>query len=368
MGKGVAWCAGVLSFSVFISACSQTTPTVPTPRFIAWSQADRTTTKRVCVLPFADKVKVPGLASQIRQSFAGHLSIKHFADTELHEIDSRLETLGPQWHSTSAQELGRILGCNALIYGEVTRASRLYLALYSQLTLESNILLVDAKTGQTLVKDGYATKFRSAGLPLSPLSFVPDAVRTLTNLSDMQMVRAVDDLGRNLAGKVPDLPALPTYQSATAPSAPPDADDLPTPRNPASALAAEREHLPPARTVAQLNSSTFDVPPTSGTVTAKDTPAVTVNTGTAMSTNGTPGEGYRLQVAALRTSTDAQKVVRLLRTKGYQPIVAQSVDTKPIWHRVVLGPFPTIHSAQIVGAQIHKVLPFSPVVINQPRP
>jgi cell division septation protein DedD len=78
-------------------------------------------------------------------------------------------------------------------------------------------------------------------------------------------------------------------------------------------------------------------------------------------------EGYRLQVAALRTSTEAQKVVRLLRTKGYRPIVTQSVGTKPVWHRVVLGPFPTIHSAQTVGAQIHKVLPFSPVVINQPR-
>lgn len=367
MGKEVAWCARVLSFSFFISACSQTTPTVPTPRFIAWSQIDQVTAKRICVLPFADKAGVPGLASQIRQSFAGHLSIKHFADTELHEIDSRLEALGPQWHSTSAQALGRILGCNALIYGEVTRASRLYLVLYSQLTLESTILVVDSKTGQTLVRDGYATKFRSAGLPLSPLSFVPDAVRTLTNLSDAQMVRAVDDLGRNLASKVPDLPALPTYQSVTAPSDPPNAEHVPTPRSPAPELATEEDRLPPARTVAQLDASAFDVPPTSATGTAKRTPTVTVNTVTAAPPT-TQDAGYRLQVAALRTSTEAQKVVQVLRTKGYQPIVAQSVGTKPIWHRVVLGPFSTIHSAQTVGAQIHKVLPFSPVVINQPYP
>ncbi len=70
-----------------------------------------------------------------------------------------------------------------------------------------------------------------------------------------------------------------------------------------------------------------------------------VNTVIPASTR-TQDEGYRLQVAALRTSAEAQKVVQLLRTKGYQPIVAQSVGTKPIWHRVVLGPFPTIHSAQ----------------------
>lgn len=367
MGKGVAWCAGVLSFSFFLSACSQTPPTVPTSHFLAWSQTDSLNGKRVCVLPFADEAKVPGLANRIRQSFAGHLSIKHFVDTELHEIDSRLETLGPGWQTLSAQDLGKALGCNALIYGEVTKVSRLYLALYSQLTLESNILLVDASTGQTLVKDGYATKFRSAGLPLSPLSFVPDAVRTLSNLSDTQMVRAVDDLGRNLAGKVPDLPALPTYRSAAAPSAPPNAELLTPPRVPVSAFTAEKKLLPPTRTVAQLETSTFDVPPTNAAVNTKSAQVAAAHSGTT-APPPVQAEGYRLQVAALRTATEAQKVVQLLRTKGYQPIVAQSVDTKPIWHRVVLGPFPTIHAAQTVGAQIHKVLPFSPVVINQVRP
>lgn len=366
MGRGVVWCAGVLSFSISISACSQTTPTVPTPRFIAWSQADRTTAKRVCVLPFADKAEAPRVANQVRQSFAGHLSIKHFVDTELHEIDSQLETLGPEWQTTSAQDLGKMLGCNALIYGEVTQASRLYLALYSQLTLAGNILLVDAKTGQTLVKDGYATKFRSAGLPLSPLALVPDVVRTFNNLSDAQMVRAIDDLGRNLADKVPDLPALPTYPSTTSvPSAPPSTDHLPPPQVPASASVSKKENLPFVRTVAQLDSSTFDVPPTSASTSAKKTPNAAVNTITASA--GMQDEGYRLQVAALRTAIEAQKVVQLLRAKGYQPIVAQSVGTKPVWHRIVLGPFPTIHSAQEVGAQINKTLRFSPVVINQPH-
>jgi cell division septation protein DedD len=367
MGKGVAWCAGVLSFSVSISACSQTIPTVPTPRFIAWSQTDPTTTKRVCVLPFADKIQAPRLANQVRQSFAGHLSIKHFADAELHDIDARLETLGVGWQTVSAQDLGKALNCNALVYGEVTRASRLYLALYSQLTLEGNILLVDAETGQTLVKDAYATKFRSADFPLSPLSIVPDAIKNLHNLSDAQMVRAIDDLGRNLANKVPDVPALPTYESAAVPSAQPNAEHPPTPQLPASAFIAEKENLPPARTVAQLESSTFDIPPTNAPVSENQTPGVAVNSVTTASAT-MQNEGYHLQVAALRTPAKAQRVAHLLRSKGYEPIVAQSVGTKPIWHRVVLGPFPSIHSAQEVGAQINKALRFSPIVINQPHP
>lgn len=368
MDKVDRWWAGVLSFSLLVSACSQTTPTAPTPRFIAWSQADRATPKRICVLPFADKIQVPGLTNQVRQSVAGHLSIKHFADAELHEIDSRLETLGPEWQTTPAQDLGRTLSCNALVYGEVTRASRLYLALYSQLTLEANILLVDTETGQTLLQETYATKFRSADIPLSPLSIVPYAVKNLNNLSDVQMIRAVDDLGRNLANTVPDLPALPTHQSVTTiPSAPPNGEPPSPPQVPIPTLIAEKNNLPAARTVAQLESSTFDVPPTDAPLNDEKAPGVAGDAAAATSP-GTQGEGYRLQVAAVRTPAEAQRIIHLLRGKGYEPIVAQSVDTKPIWYRVVLGPFPSIHSAQEVGARINKTLRFSPIVINQPHP
>ncbi len=258
MDKVDRWWAGVLSFSLLVSACSQTTPTAPTPRFIAWSQADRATTKRICVLPFADKIQVPGLANQVRQSFAGHLSIKHFADAELHEIDSRLETLGPKWQTTPAQDLGRTLSCNALVYGEVTRASRLYLALYSQLTLEGNILLVDTETGQTLLKEAYATKFRSADIPLSPLSIIPDAVKNLNNLSDAQMIRAVDDLGRNLANTVPDLPALPTHQSVTAiPLAPPNGEPPSPPQPSADVRRHRRPQLAASRARVSLSARRF---------------------------------------------------------------------------------------------------------------
>lgn len=366
MRKEVVWCAGILSFSLLTSACSQTTPTTPTPRFVAWSQIDRTTPKRVCVLPFVDKINVPGLANKVRQSFAGHLTLKHFTDAELYDIDERLEAFGSGWQTASTQDLGKALNCNALVYGEVTRAGRLYLALYSQLTLEGGILFVDAETGQALVKDSYATKFRSAGLPLSPLSIVPDAVKNLSNLSDTQMLRAIDDLGRNLAEKVPDLPALPpprvvaTASPAIAKGVLPSAAKVPS-----IPLLTEPKQLPPLRTVAQLDSSASDAPSRPAPVSEKKSQRPTVPTVSATATR-IADEGYRLQVAALRTPAEAKRVVLLLQSKGYKPIVAQSVGTTPTWHRVVLGPFPSIHSAQAVGAQINKALKFSPVVINQP--
>ena len=97
-----------------------------------------------------------------------------------------------------------------MLYGEVTDAGRLYLAVYSQLTVAAEIRLVDVATGHPLVQESYATKFREASVPLSPLSIVPDVIKTWMNLSETQMKRAIDDLGRNLASRVPDLPVLPT--------------------------------------------------------------------------------------------------------------------------------------------------------------
>src|SRR5262245_2927176 len=186
MLKKAVRCAWVVSLCL-LTACAKTVLPSPTPRFIAWSQQDRTTTKRVCVLPFVDQTNTPELANKVRRSFAGNLSLKRFADVELYDIDARLKSLGGGWRNFAAPQVGKAVGCDALIYGEVTRADRLYLALYSQLTLAGSFRLIDGATGQTLAEGSYATKFRSGGVPLSPLSIVPNAVQTFSNLSDTQM-------------------------------------------------------------------------------------------------------------------------------------------------------------------------------------
>ncbi|MGE0820641.1 MAG: SPOR domain-containing protein [Candidatus Binatia bacterium] len=362
----VVRCGWVLSVSLLFAACSQTVLPPPPPNFVAWSHLSPVTPKRVCVLPFIDRTDTPGLADQVRRSFAGQLSVKHFIDVELYRIDDQLEAVGPDWRNLTVQQLGRTLGCEALIYGEVTKASRLYLALYSQLTLEGNIQMVETEAGQTLVHDAYATKFRSAGVPLSPLSIVPDAVKNLSNLSDEQMTRAVDDLSRHLAMRIPDLPDLESPQPAQfAQTPPPSSASAPIPEfmpatESASALSAPEEQI------AQVGSSVYDVPP--GMKEDQEPPPLpSANSGFTEPQTPTESEGYRLQIAAFSTRQGAERAIGLLRDKGYEPIITTSTGASPIWHRVTLGPFPSIHSAQEVGAEINKVLPFSPIVIY-PRP
>src|SRR5262245_19793377 len=124
-GVGLA----LLSSACSTQAIKPALPAIPTPAFVRWSQSGAPD-KRICVLPFTDQTGTDGLAVYVRQSFAGHLSIKRFSDAELYEIDARLNTLSGAWKTQPTQRLGKSLQCDALVYGQVTAAKRLYLGLY----------------------------------------------------------------------------------------------------------------------------------------------------------------------------------------------------------------------------------------------
>ena len=203
---------GVVWLVVLCTACGPPKPAPPSSQFVAWSH-QAVSPRWLCVLPFTNETGQPEVGSQVRRSFAGHLSVKRFRDVELHEIDT---TLPADWRQLPAQSLGEILSCDALVYGLVSRARRLYLGVYAEIALDGGILLIETHTGRTLVKEAYSTRLRQGGVPLSPLGLVAGTVLTLRHISPVQMLRAIDDLGRNLAAAVPDLPAPRPGQEGTA--------------------------------------------------------------------------------------------------------------------------------------------------------
>jgi cell division septation protein DedD len=212
-------------------------------------------------------------------------------------------------------------------------------------------------TGQTLVQESYATKFHEAGVPLSPLSIVSDVVKTWMNLSETQRVRAIDDLGRNLAERIPDLPVMlppsPGQNVAAASLSPPPLA-MPPVDGATTTPAAHRSQ--PLTTVAV---AALSIPaPVSGT---------TENISPPLPSRPATQEHYRLRVAAFRTYEDARRTVRLLRDKGYPAMITQTGTSEKMLNQVVLGPFPSRTAALKVGVAIRKIAPLSPVVIPRPR-
>ena len=210
------WIWGI-STALCFSACAATPPPAsPTPAFVAWGH-DPTSEKRICVLPFTAQTGREETAEQVRRRFAGHLSVKRFSDVELYELDARLHQLSEHWRTLPPSRLGETLGCEALVFGELLHTRRVYLGLYSQLALTGAIRLVDAKSGTVLVETARTTTAHSGGMVFSPIGMVVSAVSSLRNMSEAQMTKAADDLGRTLADAIPDLAETASVQHAAAP-------------------------------------------------------------------------------------------------------------------------------------------------------
>jgi cell division septation protein DedD len=271
--------------------------------------------KRVCILPFTNRTQSAGLAARVREGFFGRLALKRFADVELRELDARLQALPEAWSRLSPRQLGQALHCDALVYGEVTEASNLYLGVYAQLTLEGRVQLIDVSSNETLVIGSHATKFRIGGVPFSLLAVVPNAVLNLRNFTSEQSLRAVDDLARNLADKIPDLPTG----------------------------AAENP-------IAAMPSNTHE-----GKEQREATAPV----------NATPApDRYRVQVAAFSQAGEAQQVAQRLRDEGFRPMVVTAATDERLWHKVLLGPFPSLDVAQETGVRVRQRLHISPMIVR----
>ena len=324
----VVWLCG-MAMCLLLPACSSNKPPIPSQNFVTWSKQAPQQKKQLCVLPFEDTSHIDGLAKKVREGVAGRLSIKRFADTELHEIDSALAAIGPSdWRRLSPQALGQKLDCDALVYGRVSKLDRFYIGIYSQLALEGTLQIVESDSARTLVHETYTTRFHDAGLPLSPVDFATSAVRNLRAFSDSQFIRAIDDLSRNLAGQVPDLPEVDEIQ-VVAPKK--DYPDLTKPpQRAARPQLTSRQRTPVA--------SRASAPP------------------------------YRIQVAAFSSHDDAQQAAQLLRSAGYTSAIARVTGSEQDWHRVIIAPFSSAQTAYEVGVQIKEKLPFNPIVTQGPLP
>ena len=300
--KRLWWC-GVL---LLCSACAAAQPPPPTPDFIAWSKIGPPK-KRMCVLPFANQTEQEELAERVRRRFAGHLSVKRFSDSELYEIDAALTQLGSGWRNLAPQELGKALGCDALAYGTLTNSRRLYLLIYSQLSVGGEIRVIDVASGQTLVDDRHVSTLHLGGSLLSPFSILHSAISSLQNFGGAQLGKAVDELGLQLAEKVPDLPTDP---------------------------------LAPAFVLSAPADGPLPVPPA------------------VQSANR-----YHVQVAAFQSAVEADKTAALLGAQGYQSVVEPSVDVNHTWHRVSVGSYPSAHEAyQVRDAIQTRFAIYSPIV------
>ena len=320
----------LFALCVLVPSCSsqQNIPPSPTSDFLDWSANTRREKTRLCVLPFEDANPPDGLAAIVRERVAGHLSVKRYTDIELHVIDTILEKMDlGSWRELAPSALGMKLGCDALVYGRVQKLQRIYVGIYSQLALEGTVQVVDVVYGKTLVLANYTTRFHDAGIPFSPVDIAASAVRNLMTFTETQLTRVIDDLSRNLAIQVPDLPEV-------------------------------------------LDSGLTDLSEASPVSTGREDDRFSSSAPLLVGKNARREHSlpYRVQVASFGSYEEARETAETLRIKGYSSAIARVVGKDREWHRIIIGPFPSAKAAYKVGLQIKEQFPFNPIVSQGPLP
>jgi hypothetical protein len=171
----------------------------------------------VAVLPFVDLSGHKEGATAMRLGFYNHFSALPFKDMELYKVDDLLSKSGltdPSIiHQTSPQKLGAILGVDAVILGEVSDFDKYFLVMYSQVAVGAEVKMYDTKTGNFLWSGKHKVRKHEGGFSTNPVGIVATVIATALNMRDIQLLRANDDLFRDMVKTIP----TPTLAEAKRP-------------------------------------------------------------------------------------------------------------------------------------------------------
>jgi hypothetical protein len=163
--------------------------------------------KSVAVLPFVDLSKSKEAIDVVRRGFYNHFSSLPYTDMELYKVDSLLKKAGltdaEAISKTSPQELGRILGVDAVVFGEISNFDKLFLVLYSQVSVGAEIKMYDARTGNFLWSGKHTARKHEGGISTNPIGLIAVVITAALNVRDIQLLRANDDLFRDMVKTIP---------------------------------------------------------------------------------------------------------------------------------------------------------------------
>ena len=201
---------------IFLQSCLVSTPsTLITPEIRSLHEGDykvdpymkKHVPLFVAVLPFVDLSGSKEGATAMRLGFYNHFSSLPFKDMELYKVDDLLTKAGltdpDMIRKTSPQKLGAILGVDAVILGEVSDFDKYFLVMYSQVAVGAEVKMYDTKTGNFLWSGKNKVRKHEGGISTNPVGIIATVIATALNVRDIQLLRANDDLFRDMVKTIP---------------------------------------------------------------------------------------------------------------------------------------------------------------------
>jgi hypothetical protein len=137
----------------------------------------------------------------------GYLSQREFTIINPIAVDAVLKQRGidnmDKLRRTSPIELGKLLGADALVYGEVDNYEGYYFGLVSAYQVGVNTWMLSTRDGETLMRESGSRYSVDASLAFSPQDIVVNSVMTLLEFRDVTLARAEEEVSRELVLRIP---------------------------------------------------------------------------------------------------------------------------------------------------------------------
>ncbi len=204
--------------SLLISGCATTQPQ-PDPNTASQQKITLDTLEladgeleqlpfRVAILPFENTTVNDQAYKIVRRTFYNHFASKRYKDIELFEIDQILKDQkiydNNKFADQASNNLGHMLQADGLVYGKIIGYDRTFLGIYSQVSVELEVRLVNAASGQVIWKAQHKTTTHEGSVPLDPISLIPAIYRTTMKMRSIELIRTAEDLCRTIVSALPE--------------------------------------------------------------------------------------------------------------------------------------------------------------------
>ncbi|MGR3304185.1 MAG: GNA1162 family protein [Candidatus Scalindua sp.] len=163
--------------------------------------------RTIAILPFKNQTDNEEIPTILRDAVFRNLSLKGYDLIKLKQIDQRLKMASYHTNEINTMgnyKLGRILEADALMYGTVTKCSKLFSVVYSRITISAELELVDTSDSKTIWKANHEELTHSGTPPMSPFAIPEKIIASSINVRNKVIVDTADTLAKKLVKGIPE--------------------------------------------------------------------------------------------------------------------------------------------------------------------
>ena len=146
-------------------------------------------------------------AQRLRRAVTGYLAQREFTIINPIAVDAVLKSRGidnmKKLRAASPIELGKLLGADALLYGQVDNYEGYYFGIVSAYEVGISTWMLSTRDGETLMRETGSRYSVDVSPAFSPQDLVINSAMTLLDFRDVTLARAEDEVSRELVLKIP---------------------------------------------------------------------------------------------------------------------------------------------------------------------